>query len=45
MCRPVIAVWLVILSLAACLAAAEEPPAEAILADLPFLAVEEPNRV
>jgi predicted aspartyl protease len=45
MCRPVIAILLVLLSLAAGLAAAEEPPSEAILADLPFLEVDEPNRV
>jgi hypothetical protein len=45
MCRPVIAILLVIQSLAAGLATAEEPPPEAILADLPFLEVDEPNRV
>ncbi len=45
MCRPVIAVLLVSLSLAAGLAAADEPPPKAILADLPFLAVDEVNRV
>ena len=45
MCRPVIVVLLVTLSLSAGLAAAEEPPPKAILADLPFLAVDEVNRV
>jgi len=43
--RLVIAILVVTLSLAAGLAAAEEPSPEAILADLPFLAVDEPNRV